>query len=278
MDVLKRNGEIEAFDKEKFINSLSKSGFTEEEINTAYSNIESSLYNEIPTDEIYDKALEELKKTNDIEPVVNYSLRKAVMELGPTGFPFEQLVSRIFQEKGYKTETGVMIPGKCIDHEVDVIAYNEEELILVEAKFHNDQHTKSDTKVALYVKARFDDLFDSTISIGGKDYKNHKGILITNTGFTNNSKRYVKCVGTFEMISWTYPRGQGLLKMIEEVKIHPVTSIPQLSRAEKLELIEQGCIYCKDLLEDPTCLEKAKVTGSKREEVLGTAKLICKDH
>lgn len=278
MDVLKRNGEVQPFDKEKFIDSLSKAGFTEEEINTAYSKIEGSLYDGIPTDEIYDKALEELKKTNDIEPVIKYSLKKAVMELGPTGFPFEQLVSRIFQEKGYKTETGLMIPGNCIDHEVDVIAYNEKELILIEAKFHNDQHIKSDTKVALYIKARFDDLLNSAITIDGKEYKDHKAMLITNTGFTNNSKKYGKCVGTFEMISWTYPKRNGLLKMIEEVKIHPVTSIPQLSKAEKLELVEQGCIYCKDLIDDPGCLERAKVTGSKRDEVIETAKLICKGH
>lgn len=276
MQVLKRNGEFELFDKEKFIDSLSKSGFTPEEIDSAYSKIEKTLYEGISTDEIYDKALKELKNADDVEPVIKYSLKKAVMELGPTGFPFEQLVSKIYQEMGYQTETGIMLPGNCIEHEVDVIAYKKDELILIEAKFHNDQNTKSDTKVALYVKARFDDLSQTIINIGGKDYKNHKSILITNTGFTDNSKKYARCAGTFDMISWTYPRRNGLLKMIEDVRIHPVTSIPQLSKAEKLNLIEQGCIYCKDLIEDPSCLERARITGSKREEVLKTAQIICR--
>lgn len=279
MEVIKRNGEKEEFSKEKFLNSLSKSGFSEDEISKAFDEISENLHEGITTDEIYNEALQILEKeSNEVEPVIKYSLKKAVLELGPSGFPFEKLVSRIYQEKGYKVETGIMLKGKCIDHEVDVIAYNDKELIIIEAKFHNDQRLKSDTKVALYIKARIDDLLDSTYEIDGKEYKMSSAILITNTGFTNNSKRYVECVGTFKMISWSYPKNSGLLKMIEEVKIHPVTSIPQLSKAEKFELINQGCIYCKDLLDDPGYLERANITGSKRDEVMKTAGIICGSH
>lgn len=275
MNVTKRNGEVEIFSKEKFLDSLSKSGFSKEKINEAFDEIENNLYEGIGTDEIYKKALSVLESSKNLEPVIKYSLKKAVMELGPSGFPFEKLVSKIYQENGYKIETGLMLQGGCIDHEVDVIAFNEKELVIIEAKFHNEQKIKSDTKDALYVKARFDDLANSTFDIDGKEYKNPKFVLITNTGFTNNSKKYVSCVGTFELISWSYPKRNGLLKMIEDAKIHPVTSIPQLSKAEKLNLIEQGCIYCKDLINNPEFLDKAKVTGSKRDEVLETAKLIC---
>ena len=276
MEVLKRNGESEPFDKIKYVDSLSKAGFPESQIERAFKTIEASLYDGITTEEIYDKSLEVLKSEAEVEPVIKYSLKKAVLDLGPSGFPFEKLVSKIYEERGYKTETGVMLSGKCIDHEVDIVAYKENELILIEAKFHNDPQIKTDTKVALYVKARIDDLLDSTFEIDENEYKMTQALLITNTGFTNNSKGYVQCVGTFDMISWSYPKRNGLLKMIEDERIHPVTSIPQLSKKEKTELIEMDCIYCKDLLEDPGCLERARVTGSKREEVLQTAKLICK--
>lgn len=278
MEVIKRNGQKESFDKQKFVDSLSKSGFKESEINLAFETIEGELHEGITTDEIYEKALRVLENEADVRPIIKYSLKKAVLELGPTGFPFEQLVSRIYEERGYKTQTGVLLNGKCIDHEVDVIAYKEDELILIEAKFHNEYKIKSDTKVALYVKARYDDLLDSTFEIDGNSLKVTKALLITNTGFTNNSKRYVSCVGTFDMISWSYPKRNGLLKMIEEVQIHPITSIPQLSKAEKLELIDKGCIYCKDLIQNPNYLEVANVTGSKHNKILETAKLICGDN
>jgi hypothetical protein len=277
MDIVKRNGETEPFSKDKFLTSLSKAGFSEEQINNALNEIESSLYEGITSDEIYVKALEALKDEEVTKPVIKYSLKRAVLELGPSGFPFEKLVSRIYQEKGYQTETGIMLEGKCISHELDVIAWKEDELILIEAKFHNEQHIKSDTKVALYMKARYDDLAESVFEIDGKERKMTKALLITNTGFTNNSRRYVECVGTFDMISWTYPKKEGLLKMIEDTHIHPITSVPDLSRSEKLELIKQGCIYCKDLINDPSFLQKANTSKPKRDKVLETAKMICKD-
>lgn len=277
MDVTKRNGEIEPFNKDKFVESLSKSGFSEDEINLAYENVKDSFHEGITTDEIYRKTLEVLKKTEEFEPIVKYSLKRAVMELGPSGFPFEELVSRIYQEKGYKTENGLMIPGKCIEHEVDVVAYNKDELILIEAKFHNDQNTKSDTKVALYVKARFDDLKDSVFEIDGESRVITKFILLTNTGFTNNAKKYAKCTGTFEMISWTYPKRNGLLKMIEDEKIHPITSIPELSKAQKDSLIKLGCIYCKDLKNNNNFLDMIGVKGEKKDKVLKIVDAVCRD-
>jgi Holliday junction resolvase-like predicted endonuclease len=275
MEITKANGEKEPFDKSKFIDSLKKAGFSEAQIGGALNKIEDSLYEGITTDEIYDRALEALKDIDEVQPIVKYSLKRAVLELGPTGFPFEQVVSRVYEEMGYKISTGTMLSGKCIDHEVDIIAYKDKELILIETKFHNDPKIKTDTRVALYVKARYDDLLNTTIEIDGKDREVTQALLITNSAFTNNSKRYVKCVGTFDMISWTYPKRNGLLKMIEDVQIHPITSIPYLSKAEKTELIEQGCVFCKDLIQNPQFLEKAKVTGSKRDQVLETAKLIC---
>jgi hypothetical protein len=118
-------------------------------------------------------------------------------------------------------------------------------------------------------------LLDLEFEIDDKFRKVTKALLITNTGFTDNSIKYVECVGTFDLISWTYPKNKGLLQMIEETKIHPITSIPELSKAEKLSLIEQGGIYCKDLLNDPDILEKANVTASKRNQVIESAKIIC---
>jgi len=276
MEVKKRNGELESFDKEKFIDSLKKAGFNEPQINHALLEIEETLFNGITTDEIYNKALDVLKNTEEIEPIVRYSLKRSILELGPSGFPFEQLVARIYQEMGYETIIGLTLRGHCIEHEIDVVAHKGDELLLIEAKFHNESSMKSDTKVALYVKARFDDLSGILFDINNKKIKMTRGVLITNTGFTNNSKKYVKCVNTFDMISWSYPKGKGLLKMTEDFNIHPITSIPTLSKREKMDLIDKGYIYCKDILANPGILDTVRITGHKKDEILKIAKFVCK--
>ena len=46
------------------------------------------------------------------------------MAFGPTGFPFEKLTAEILESMGYSTRTGVIVPGHCVKHEIDVIAAN----------------------------------------------------------------------------------------------------------------------------------------------------------
>ena len=127
--------------------------------------MERELVDGITTKEIYHKAFELLHKEE--KPIaLKYSLKRAIMELGPSGFPFEKFVAEIFKFKGYTAETGKLVKGFCVEHEVDVVAWNKDKLIMCEAKFHNDPGMKSDLKVALYVKARFDDLRKMTYKYG----------------------------------------------------------------------------------------------------------------
>lgn len=277
-EVLKRNGQREIFSEEKFTQGLQRAGFESNEIEAALIEVKKHLYDGIPTDDIYKKAHEILRNSENPLPVVRYSLKRSVLELGPTGFPFEKFVARIFEEKGYKTQTGVMLKGHCIDHEIDVLAYKDDELILMETKFHNEPSLKSDTKVALYVKARYEDLQGMEFDIDGKKMKMTKALLITNTAFTENSINYVECHRVYDLISWTYPRHGNLLDLIEEVEAHPITCIPTLSSKEKERLIENGYIYCKDVLGKPEALEKSGVKKSKIDEAMNTIELVCKEH
>ncbi len=107
-------------------------------------------------------------------------------------------------------------------------AWKGEELIMVEAKFHNEIGIKSDLKVALYVKARTDDLSLSQFDFGGKIRKLTQGILVTNTKFTEKAIDYAACQG-LRLIGWNYPAQGNLEHMIEDAGLHPVTSIPNLS-------------------------------------------------
>jgi hypothetical protein len=152
--------------------SLRRSGASKKDVQHILDVVRDELYQGISTREIYNRAFGLLKKK---QPVFasKYKLKKAIYELGPTGFPFEEYVAELFKAKfGYKTLTGQVVLGGCVPHEIDVVGWNDEKLIMAEVKYHSDAASKTDLKVALYVLARFEDIsetdFDEFSSISIK--------------------------------------------------------------------------------------------------------------
>jgi hypothetical protein len=274
--IVKSNGAKEVFDGHKLTRSLKKSGASKEEIDQTVDFVISNLKSEMTTSDIYALAYKNLNSHRERNPnAIRYSLKKSVMELGPTGFPFEKFVGRIFNQLGYKALTGVMVQGHCIEHEVDVLAYNDTDVICIEAKFHNEPHLRSDTKVALYVKSRFDDLIGQKIQIGDQYKHITKGMLVTNTNFTDTAHHYVSCVGTYELMSWNKPHDKNLLSYIEEFKLYPIGVIPELSQKEINLLVEKDIMTCADLNANPQILDEIEMKKNKQEVVLEVVKEIC---
>jgi hypothetical protein len=274
--IVKSNGTKESFNKEKLIRSLQKSGASEEEIQQTVQFVVKNIKTDMSTGDIYALAYKDLKAHRRHNPnAIRYSLKRSVMELGPSGFPFEQFVARIFETIGYTCKTGLFVQGKCIEHEVDIVAYNQTELICMEAKFHNEPHLKSDAKVALYVKARFDDLLGQKIQIGDTHRTITRGILVTNTNFTDTVYQYVECNGTYELLSWNNPDDKNILYYIETYDLYPVGIIPELSKKEIELLVGQGILLCSDLKKNFQILDKINVKKSKQETILNTINSIC---
>lgn len=139
--VVKANGDKELFDVNKLEHSLKRAGASSKVIEDILQHINAHLNNEITTHEIYKHAFELLHKEE--KPIaLKYSLKRAIQELGPSGFPFEEFIAAIFRQKGYEAETGKIVKGFCVEHEIDVVAWNHEKLIMVEAKFNNEPGTK----------------------------------------------------------------------------------------------------------------------------------------
>src|SRR6185436_13429232 len=94
--------------------------------------------------------------------------------------------------------------GKCVPHEVDLYASHREQntFLAAELKYHNDPGYKTDLKVALYVKSRFEDIFtcDPKKQVCPID----RGLLVTNTKFTSEAITYAECSG-MELLGWGYP-------------------------------------------------------------------------
>lgn len=271
--VKKSDGVVEPFDSSKLKKSLTNSNASIVLANEIVDYVVEQLTPKMTTEEIYKIAFEKLKGVEK-KTASRYSLRRSLLGLGPTGFPFERFIAKIFEMKGYDTAVGVLMKGKCVEHEVDVVAGDVDDLILCEVKFHNEINTKSDTKVALYVRARYEDLKDQTFDIFNRKLKPTRGVIITNTKFTHNAKRYAKCAD-LGMISWEYPEKGNLYDLIEETGLQPITSLVSISNSDKEKMIKAGLIDCRDLENNKKTLEELNIPDNKIKKIIEEAKEIC---
>ncbi|MBU6431082.1 restriction endonuclease [Patescibacteria group bacterium] len=262
--IIKSTGEKEPFDVRKLKASLERTGASEKSVGLIAEHIQKEVRDGMSTGEIYAHAFSLLRRYE--KPVaLKYSVRRAVMELGPSGFPFEKFVAELFKARGFKAETNLMAKGHCAEHEIDVIAWNDLKLVIAEAKFHNDSGLKSDLKVALYVKARFDDLKETVFNMGGKKRKYDEADLITNTKFTSSAIEYAKCSG-LSLIGWNYPSAGNLHNMIEDFNLHPITALTALSGSEKRDLLSRGIVLSKQL-SDRNILKNAGIKDAKIDAI-----------
>ncbi len=271
--ITKADGTKELFEESKLIYSLKNAGGNEAIIDEIINHISKEMYDGMPTSEIYSRAFK-LLRTHSMPIAIKYSLRRALSELGPDGFPFEKYISRIFQSWGYETLIDQTVLGVCVPHEVDVVAWNEKKLIMVEAKFHNELDMKSDLKVVLYIKARFDDLAGTIFDYGGIKRKLTEGWLITNTKFTEQAIKYGEC-NHVKMLGWNYPTKGNLQDIIEELRLHPFTCLESLSNTHKRVLLKKNVVLCMDIYNNPQILEEIGMKSPEKEEVIAEIKMVC---
>lgn len=263
--VIKADGSREQFNETKLRSSLTRSGASPTSVEDVMKHTLKELEENMTTAQIYKHAFFLLHKLE--KPAAKrYSLRRAVMELGPTGFPFEKYVAEIFKDRGYSTLTDQIVEGGCVSHEVDLVAWNDTKLIMAEAKFHNELGTKSDLKVALYVKARFDDLREKTFFYGKRRLVD-EAWLVTNTKFTTMAISYGECKG-LTMVGWNYPLKGNLQDMIEDGDLHPITCLTSVSKREIVDLVSRGVVLCKQLRGGEDLLRSAGLSPMQIKDVL----------
>lgn len=263
--VQKSTGEKENFNEEKLKSSIKRAGIPDELQKLVLEDIKSKLYDGIKTSEIYDHALEFLGKSTHPYSRAKYGLKKAISDLGPTGYPFEDFVAAIFRHQGYITQTRSILQGNCISHEIDIVAEKENKKFMVECKFHNDNGIKSDVHVSLYTKARFEDL---------KNQSFNQAWLVTNTKVTTDALNYTKC-SNMKVISWDYPANEGLRDLIEKLNLHPITTLTTLSQSQKQILLDNHTVHCMKLCQEPQRLAVLNLPKEKIEEILAEAKFVC---
>ena len=268
IQVIKGNGETAFFDSEKLKQALQNAGAGAGEQKMIATAIENKIYNGISTKEIYKMAFDLLKRES-LKIAGRYKLKNAIMELGPTGFPFEKFVGKIFETMGYQVETGVIVQGKCVQHEVDVIARKPGEMLMIECKFHSDNQTKSSVQVPLYINSRFLDVKASWEKQYGTDIQ-YRGGVVCNTRFSEDAQKYGKCAGLL-VVSWDYPVDTSLKNLIDKSGLHPITSLISLTKKEKQFLLEKGIVLCNQLNENKHLLLEMGFTENQIKKVIREA-------
>jgi hypothetical protein len=267
--ITKADGEREPFDPHKLDASLAHAGASPDARAGIVTAVENTLKDGMATEEIYRKAFELLRAGDVPAAAARYSMKRAIFALGPSGFPFERFLAEILRAHGWSTETGITLNGRCAPHEVDVLAKKEGRVIGIEAKFHNEPGGRTDVKDALYVHARYHDLANSP----EKSSRVDEGWLVTNTRFTRNAIRYAQC-SNLTLLGWDYPRGRGLMQMIESARVHPLTALTTLSDGEKRRLMENNIVLCKHV-QNPHLLEEYGVKPAQIPRVMEEAQYLC---
>lgn len=271
--IVKADGGQEPWDPAKLERSLLAARASKTVAREIIAHIEKDLRDGMRTWEIYTHAHRLLKRYHR-PSAARYSLKRAIMQLGPSGFPFERFVAGILQKQGYATKIGVMVRGACVEHEVDIVAEKEGERILVEAKYHNKPEMKTDVKVTLYVDARFHDIERRIESSAAGIGYFTRAWLITNTNFTTQAIRYASCSG-LALTGWNYPRGRTLQDLVEISEAHPITCLTTLTGPQKSALLERGLVMCRNIVDNPDALFAAGVPSSRINAILEEGKALC---
>lgn len=268
IQVVKQNGDKEPFSEEKLLLSIKRARIPDSISRNVIAHIKNRLYDNIPTSEIYRHVTEFLGQSPQPYSRTKYSLKQSIMDFGPTGFPFEDYVAEILNSVGYDTKVRQILSGNCISHEIDVVAQKDNTNLMVECKFHNSPGTKCHIQVCLYTKARFDDIKD----------KNNltQAWLVTNTKVTSDFLAFAKC-NNIKVVSWDFPQGETLRDLIEKHKLHPITTLTNISHSQKTLLINNHVVLAKDICRNPSSLDVLGLPSDKKNLILTECKYVYGD-
>jgi hypothetical protein len=274
MKIIKNSGNIVDFDPKKLKKSLMKSGANKNAIEDILKIIGKEIYEGISTKQIYKMAFGLLKKEANSH-AARYNLREGLRLLGPAGFFFEKYIARLFTAEGCLTVTNLILQGKCVSHEIDVLAKKNNVIVMIECKFHSRRQAASDVKVPLYVFSRFNDLKEKKHVIFSLKDTVSKCWIATNNRFTSDAIDFAKCSG-LNLLSWDYPKDNSLKTKNDIDCLYPITCLTTLSIAEKDKLLVLDILLVKELDNNADKLEIIGLSSNRIKNVLKEARELSK--
>jgi hypothetical protein len=243
MWVTKASGETEKFDPSKIKRTCLRAGASEILADSIVKQVMKKIYNGMATREILKITLSLLAREKP-HLAARYDLKGSMFRLGPAGFVFENFIGELLKEYGYATKVHNMLRGRCVSHEVDIVASMEGRSYMIECKYHNMPGIYTCIKDALYTYARFLDLKE------GSSDNFEQPWLVCNTKFSDDTVQYSMCRG-LKLIGWSYPQEGNLEYMIESKKLYPITMLRTMDADSTDKMATAGLILALDLLRVP---------------------------
>jgi hypothetical protein len=169
-----------------------------------------------------------------------------MMKLGPSGFPFEDYIGAILSWMGYEVSVRNVAHGRCVRHEIDLIAVAKGRATMVECKYHNYKGVFTGLKEAMYTYARLLDIREG-YAVDHVGAKIEKAMLVTNTKFSEDAIAFAGC-RDIELLGWHHPERNGLERIIDNGRLYPITILHGLDSVETSALAKCGLILVRDLL------------------------------
>jgi len=264
---------FEGITSKEIYKTLIKSGANLDIVENITSEIENHLFEGITFKEIYKTAFKKLKK-HARPTAARYKLKKGIMELGPTGYPFENFVGELLKHQGFKVQVGVQVQGNCVEHEVDVVARKDNKHFMIECKYHSSFRTKCSVKIPLYIQSRFLDIEKQWAKKSDHKHKFHQGWIVNNTQFSKDAIEYGQCVG-LKLIGWDYPKEGNLKDLISKSGLYPVTCLNTLKKNEKQALLNKNIVLCKQLCENQDVLNQIGIKQNRILKIMEDAQALC---
>ncbi len=272
--ITKASGEKSKYSENKIRTSLQRAGASKEQVDSIIEQISSKLYEGITTKKIYQLAFKLLREGSR-HMAARYHLKQAIMELGPSGYPFEKYIAEILNRQGYQTQVGEFVQGSCVNHEVDVIAKKNNHVFMIECKYHNQRGIFCDVKIPLYIQARFKDVESAWLKLPDHISKTHQGWVVTNTRFSGDAIQYGTCVG-LNLVGWDYPIKGSLKDQIDTLGLYPITCLTSLTKVEKQRLLDKKIVLCNEISNNERLLDSVGVKLARISTVMKEAQQLCK--
>ncbi len=248
LTITKASGQSEEFKIQKLIDSLIRSGASEDIAREIAKKVASQVTPFSHTKSIFKMAkrlLRQYSRPSDMR----YSIKKAIYSLGPAGYQFEKYFARILRAYGYSVEVNLVLNGFCVTHEIDVFAIKGGTGFIIECKYHSNAGIPTDVRTALYIHSRFADINKAyELTSQGNAAPVRQGWLVTNTRCTSDAIKYGECIG-LKITSWKYPEKESLEKLIEKDRLYPVTILSSIRKNALEILFRNNFILAIDIAE-----------------------------
>jgi len=271
--VKKSDGTKQEFDGEKVKRTCLKLGVSPELADTICKKVEGKLYNGITTKKILQMVFEYAKK---YKPEIKHrdSLRHAIAVLRSKP-DFEEFIRVLLREHGYKVLPNMIISGKCVEHEIDGVVQMDGQVIYLEVKHHEENHTYTGLDVLLETSAVLDDLVEGG-KIGKNKFNFTKAMVVCNTKVSEHAQRYADCRGISYM-SWSQPEKYNLVDLIEKKELYPVTILKELDKYTQNKLGDNDIVTLKQLINSNTNdLVRKGINRNNLENLINKAKSLVK--